>query len=237
MPAELFRTVAVRRSPAGHRVGAVPLSVAIHAAVLVAAVTIPLLATDVLPMPQVPLVVRLPAMPVVVVPSVPPPRAVHSPLELASWPGVPVVAPSGITDSAIEPPPPGIRDVPIGELVGSVSGTNQLSTDGDFVPPPPPPKASGPVRPGGDIQAPRKIHNQVPVYPPMAIAARVEGTVVIDAIISATGTVQDMRVVSSIPLLDRAALDAVRQWVFTPTRLNGVPVPVILTVNVEFKLQ
>jgi len=98
-------------------------------------------------------------------------------------------------------------------------------------------KPAVPVRVSGSIERPRKIHDQAPVYPALAITAHVQGTVVIDAVISATGAVQDARVITSVPLLDEAALAAVRQWVFTPTRIGGVPVPVILTVKVDFKLQ
>ena len=76
-----------------------------------------------------------------------------------------------------------------------------------------------------------------PVYPAIAQQARVEGIVIIEAIIGADGRVQQARVLRSKPLLDEAALDAVRQWVFTPTLLNGVPVPVIMTVTVNFTLR
>jgi protein TonB len=61
--------------------------------------------------------------------------------------------------------------------------------------------------------------------------------VIIEAIIGPDGRVQEAKVLRSIPLLDAAALDAVRQWQFTPTLLNGVPVPVIMTVTVNFTLQ
>ena len=60
---------------------------------------------------------------------------------------------------------------------------------------------------------------------------------ILEATIGPDGRVQDVKVLRSIPLLDQAALDAVRQWVFTPTLLNGVPVPVIMTVTVQFTLQ
>ena len=76
-----------------------------------------------------------------------------------------------------------------------------------------------------------------PVYPPIAQSARVQGVVIIEATIGPDGGVQNARVLRSIPLLDQAALDAVKQWVFTPTLLNGVPVPVIMTVTVQFTLQ
>ena len=71
-----------------------------------------------------------------------------------------------------------------------------------------------------------------------ARAAAVRGEVPVGAvIIGPDGAVRDAKVLRSIPLLDQAALDAVKQWVFTPTLLNGVPVPVIMTVTVQFTLQ
>ena len=100
--------------------------------------------------------------------------------------------------------------------------------------PPPPP---APVRVGGNIKAPQKIKDVKPVYPPIAQSARVQGVVIIEATIGPDGHVTDAKVLRSVPLLDQAALDAVRQWVFTPTLLNGVPVPVIMTVTVNFTLQ
>jgi protein TonB len=104
-------------------------------------------------------------------------------------------------------------------------------------PPPPPPPPAAPVRVGGNIQAPQKVHNVNPTYPSIAQSARVQGVVIIEAIIGPDGAVQEARVLRSIPLLDAAALDAVRQWRYTPTLLNGVPVPVIMTVTVNFTLQ
>jgi protein TonB len=92
------------------------------------------------------------------------------------------------------------------------------------------------VRPGGDIKEPRKTHEARPVYPPVAIAARVEGVVIINATIGTDGSVVNVRVTRSVPLLDQAALDAVRQWRFTPTLLNGVPVEVLMAVTVNFTL-
>ena len=76
-----------------------------------------------------------------------------------------------------------------------------------------------------------------PVYPPEAQDAKVSGLVIIEATINAEGNVSDARVLRSIPMLDQAALDAVKQWRFTPTLLNGAPVPVIMTVTVNFTLQ
>jgi TonB family protein len=93
-----------------------------------------------------------------------------------------------------------------------------------------------PLRIGDDMRPPRKLHDVPPVYPPDAIAARITGTIVIEATIGTTGAVEDARVVSGVPMLDDPALDAVRQWRYTPTLLNGEPVPVIMTVTVKFSL-
>jgi periplasmic protein TonB len=104
-------------------------------------------------------------------------------------------------------------------------------------PPPPPPPPTQPVRVGGNIKQPTKTKHVPPVYPPIAQSARVQGVVIIEATIGPDGKVRDARVLRSIPLLDASALDAVKQWEFTPTLLNGVPVPVIMTVTVQFTLQ
>ena len=94
-----------------------------------------------------------------------------------------------------------------------------------------------PVRVGGAIKPPAKTRNVQPVYPRIAQSARVQGVVIIEATIDRSGKVTNARLLKSIPLLDQAALDAVKQWEFTPTLLNGVPVPVIMTVTVQFTLQ
>jgi protein TonB len=99
---------------------------------------------------------------------------------------------------------------------------------------PTPPRA--PVRVGGDVRSPRLIQEVKPPYPRMALAARVQGTVRIEAILSRDGSVQSMRVVSGHPLLVPAALDAVRQWRYEPTLLNNVPVDVSLAIEVNFTL-
>jgi TonB family protein len=91
-----------------------------------------------------------------------------------------------------------------------------------------------PVRVGGKIKAPTKIKDVKPVYPAIAQSARVAGVVTIEATIGFDGKVVDAKVVRSSPLLDQAALDAVRQWEYTPTLLNGVPVSVLVTVTVNF---
>jgi len=90
------------------------------------------------------------------------------------------------------------------------------------------------VKVGGLVKSPTKIKDVTPVYPQIAKSARVSGAVVIEATIGADGKVIDTRVVRSVPLLDEAAVDAVRQWEYTPALLNGAPVPVLMTVTVNF---
>ena len=93
-----------------------------------------------------------------------------------------------------------------------------------------------PIRVGGNIRPPVKSNDVRPVYPSEALAAGVQGIVIVEATIGPDGIVQDTRVLRSIPLLDTAALSAVRQWQFAPTMLNGAPVSVVMTVTVNFTL-
>ncbi|MFB3852420.1 MAG: TonB family protein [Vicinamibacterales bacterium] len=95
---------------------------------------------------------------------------------------------------------------------------------------------AGAMRVGGNIKPPMKIKDVKPVYPPVAFAARVQGVVICEVLIGPDGKVQDAKVLRSIPLLDQAALEAVQQWEFTPTLMNGTPVPVIMTATVNFRL-
>jgi protein TonB len=103
--------------------------------------------------------------------------------------------------------------------------------------PPPPPVAPAPIRVSSGIKPPTKVHDVSPIYPEIAQRARVQGIVILEATIGIDGRVTNARVLRSIPLLDQPALDAVRQWTFTPTLLNGTPVPVIMTVTVTFNLK
>jgi len=115
--------------------------------------------------------------------------------------------------------------VPGGVVGGIVGG----------LPDAPPPKVE-PVRVGGDIRPPNKIKDSKPVYPDIAKQARVQGIVILEAIIDPQGNVTNVRVLRSIPLLDQSAIEAVKQWKYEPTLLNGVPVPIVMTVTVNFQL-
>ena len=107
-------------------------------------------------------------------------------------------------------------------------------------PPPPPPveliDGQAPVRVGGNIKPPTKTRDVKPVYPADALDARVTGVVIIEATIDSLGNVSTAHVLRGQPLLVQAALDAVKEWQFTPTMMNGVAVPVIMTVTVNFTM-
>ncbi|HEY7284087.1 MAG TPA: energy transducer TonB [Vicinamibacterales bacterium] len=90
------------------------------------------------------------------------------------------------------------------------------------------------VRVGGPVRPPVKIKDVPPIYPEIAKQAKVSGAVVIEATIDKDGKVADTKVVKSAPLLEQAAVDAVRQWEYKPSMQNGKPVPVVMTVTVNF---
>lgn len=93
---------------------------------------------------------------------------------------------------------------------------------------------SGAVRVGGNVRPPVKLVDVPPVPPELAVRANVHGIVIVEVTIDVDGTVKDARLLRSIPMLDAAALEAVRQWRYEPTTIDGKPVPVIMTVTVTF---
>jgi protein TonB len=93
---------------------------------------------------------------------------------------------------------------------------------------------TAPVRVGGQIQAPLKIRHVAPMYPDLPRQAGIAGVVILECVIDRGGLVQSVRVLSGHPLLNEAAVGAVRQWAYRPTLLNGVPVAVVMTVTVKF---
>lgn len=238
MPRAMFRDVVEPSVRLGSRAGyTVPVSILLHIMLFAAVVAAPLVATDVLPTPQTILAFATPRA------APPPPPPVPSPTQTrAAQPAAnPHAAPLEAPDD-IRPEVPRAVALPIPGVPGGVEGGISDGQIGGVMIelPVAPPRVSTPaavVRIGGDIKAPRKIRHVSPVYPPIAQTARVQGIVVIDATIDPQGRVQEASIRRSIPLLDQAALDAVRQWQFTPTLLNGVPVPVIMTVTVNFTLQ
>ncbi len=99
------------------------------------------------------------------------------------------------------------------------------------------PRVTGPVRVSGLVVDGLLIDKRMPVYPPIAKASGTEGTVVLQATISRSGMIENLRVVSGPAMLQQAALDAVKEWRYRPYLLSGEPVEVETTVNVVFKLQ
>jgi len=139
--------------------------------------------------------------------------------------------------------PEGDRQEFAGLHVGDPGPIEKLfGGSGDALPAPPPVVPAQPlqnripVRPHSGIKPPQRLVNVAPVYPMPALAARKEGIVIIDATIDEQGNVTETRILRSIPLLDEAAVAAVRRWKFSPTLLNGVPVSIVMTVTVNFTL-
>jgi protein TonB len=100
----------------------------------------------------------------------------------------------------------------------------------------PPLPPSRPLRAGIDVREPRRVKNVAPVYPQLAVDTRVQGAVVLECEIDARGHVDKVKVVSGNVILIDSAVNAVRQWVYTPTLVNGVPVPILMNVTVTFEL-
>ena len=239
MPRDLFGTITDPPAHIGTRSRfTLPLSLAAHAAALTALIVVPLVATDVLPLPDDFTAVvltppDLPPEPPRPIPPAAPTAAVPPPNPNAA----PIDAPSSITPEAPVRPPTDLGDIASDStVIDTVFGRGVDDRVSGLTPPPPPPPRA-PVRVGGAIRAPVKIDDVAPVYPPIALAARKQGLVIIQATIGLDGRVIDTEVLKSEPLLDQAALDAVRQWRYTPTQLNGEPVALIMTVTVSFRLQ
>ncbi len=126
--------------------------------------------------------------------------------------------------------------VPGGVAGGSIGGVLGCVMGGIGAAPPPPKVVQSRIRQGGNVQQAKLINQIKPNYPPLARQTRISGTVRLHAIIGKDGTVQSLTLESGHPLLVQAALDAVRQWRYQPTLLNGVPVEVDTTIDVVFSL-
>ncbi len=119
---------------------------------------------------------------------------------------------------------------------GGVVGGVESAAPPPPPPPPPPPAPQGPVRVGGQIKAPQLTHRVNPSYPPIAQSAMVEGSVVLEATVDKGGHVKNVRIVRGHPLLEAAAVAAVKEWTYEPLMLNGEATSFILTVTVTFSL-
>jgi periplasmic protein TonB len=248
MQRRLFEDLVVSAPAApmlGRRAALLPLSVAAHAAALTLALLAPALTPPDMPelagtgpiIDWAPRVMSHPAPPA----PTPPPRAVprqgSRPITTVSDPAV-LPAPAAGPPVLVDEPaglPLDIAPAPClfncdGAGTGSGNGVREDPAGGGD------PNGTGtaPIRTGGIVEAPVRTAYVAPVYPDLARIAGVRGVVVLDCTIDPSGRVVDIRVLGGHPLLTEAAVSAVRQWRYTPTRLNGVPVPVLLTVTVRF---
>lgn len=225
---------------------AVTLSLFMQVAALCVLVLVPLVYTQALPSAQLKSLIVAPPPPPAMPPS--PPAKVESKAVVRRLNTQRLIAPvviprkvSSISDAASAP------DVGVFASNGDTN-TASNSTMGvfgsmpDVVSPPPPvsqPKTklrSGPLRVGGVIGAANLVRKVQPVYPALAKSARIQGTVEFTAIISKEGNIENLQLVRGHPLLVNAAKDAVLQWKYRPTLLNGQPVEVITDIVVNFTL-
>ena len=216
-----------------------PVSVAVHIVLLTAALIVPLTADGDPPTPAPMRALTIPSIKTVPVPpeitlSVPPQ---HSGRFLPN-----LIAPSVILpppDEPVQPSAPSVVGVPLGTGpldigtlgVGTATGLPPVP-----VPLPPDPPAQKILRVGPGVREPRRIGGAPPEYPAIARNARVQGTVILEAVINERGAIERIRVLRSVPLLDAAAITAVENWRYTPTLLNGVPVSVLMTITINFRL-
>ncbi len=145
-------------------------------------------------------------------------------------------APSAAIAGVVGGVPGGIPGGTAGGVIGGIISSAPVA-------PPPPPKVEAPkaaalqrIRVGGNVQKANLIFQPKPVYPPLAKQARIQGVVKLNAIIDKEGNIKELKAESGHPLLIPSALEAVKQWRYKPTLLNGEPVEVITQIDVNFTL-
>lgn len=220
-----------------HKPWAVTVSALVQLAVVVVLILIPLIYTEALPAGLASTFLVAPAPP----PPPPPPATVVKTVRPKFIPPQRMVAPTVIPKKVeiVKDEAPDVAGTAGGFGVpGGVAGGVLGGIVSGAAPPPPPPKPvqAGPVRIGGNVMQAKAIDHPNPVYPAIARAAHVQGTVVLHAIIGKDGTIQQLQLVTGPPLLVNSAMDAVRQWRYQPTLLNGEAVDVDTTISVVFTL-
>jgi len=222
-----------------------PVSFGLHAAGIVALLIVPLLTSQVLPEPAAGVRAFFVEPGNLAPPPPPPPppaaAAAKAPVKTVTPEVTPAgfVAPVEVPDE-IKPE----ESLDLGGFAGGVAGGVEGGVPGGVIGgivgglPAAPPPAPAPVRlrVGGSIKEPRIVRRVAPVYPDIAAKARLAGIVILEAIISPSGHVTDVKVLRGVPMLDEAAVEAVRQWVYTPTLLGGIPVEIALVVTVNFQV-
>lgn len=221
-----------------NKVWSVWVSALIQALILGVLVLIPLIYTSALPKALMTTFLVAPPPPP---PPPPPPTVVHVKVQPKFVTGklqAPTVIPKKI-EKVVEQPQPDVGmtgGVPGGVPGGSAGGVLGGIIGGAPGGLPPPPKPTAPLRVGGNVMAAKIINETKPAYPQIARMAHVSGTVMLHAIIAEDGTIQQLTFLSGPALLRQAALDAVRQWRYAPTTLNGQPTKVDTTISVVFDL-
>jgi periplasmic protein TonB len=230
-----------------HKPWTVALSVAVQAGIVVLLILIPLIYTEALPKQMLTTFLVAPAPP----PPPPPPAAavqrIVKPVVRLMHNGqmmAPTVIPKKVSMIKEEELPPDVGNVGVvGGVQGGIAGGSAGGVLGGIIGGvgsnmPPPPKPAGPtrIRVGGNVQQASLLRQVQPAYPPLAKAAHVSGTVVLHAIIAKDGTIQQLEYVSGPAMLMTSAMDAVRQWRYKPTMLNGEPVEVDTSISVVFTL-
>jgi periplasmic protein TonB len=222
------------------------VSMALQVGLLAILILIPLIYTEALPKTLMSSILLAPPPPP---PPPPPPAAVQivhvKPVAHLMDAGklvAPKVIPKDVKIIKEDEAPPDMGGVsggvPGGVAGGSMGGVlgGVIGGAGSGAPPPPPKAALKRITVGGNVQSAHLINKVQPSYPPLARQTRISGTVKLHAIIGKDGTVQQLQVVSGHPLLVQSALDAVRQWRYQPTLLNGDPVEVDTEIDVVFSL-
>jgi periplasmic protein TonB len=240
MPRDLFGNVAVRPpSVRSRRSPVVVASIAVHVLIVVAVLLATAIAPDILPTPREALAFYEPARLIdIELPTPPPPRGSLPMREVptVSPNAAPLVAPTSIVPETWTPVFEHSSDGVVNGALPADLGTSVVGVPDapptSVVNAPPPPR-----RVGGGIKAPVKVVNVPPDYPELARRTRVEDVVILETVIDESGNVTSARVLRGHPLLNQAALDAVQRWKFTPARLNDEPIPVVMTVTVQFELQ
>ena len=236
MPGIMFEDVVSSRVQSHRKWYTLPLSFLVHTSILALLIVAPLIATHTLPKPRTILEFVTPY--VAVAPAMPPPlrRATEGSPIARTILHAPVIAPDTIgVESGVVFQPGEIATAGIDSIFGGVDGGTGLGhAIVDVLPPPPPSRR---VVVGGAIKPPARTKYVAPAYPEIARSNGVQGVVIIEAVIGADGRVEQARVLRSRPLLDEAALAAVRAWEYTPTLLNNRPTAIVMTVTVQFSLK
>ncbi len=209
-----------------------------NGSILLALILIPLIYPEALPRQVMSLLLEAPRPPAPQQPA-PPPKQTEKFRGVPQMDGATLIAPRTIpiTIAQITGPeaPAPMNGLPMGvDADGNAAAEETFQAQRHVSVAPAAPK--GPVHLSSGVVSGLLLKKTTPIYPPIAVAARVEGTVVLAAAISASGTIQNLRVVSGHPMLQQAAMDAVSNWRYRPFLLNGQPVEVETTINVIFTL-